>query len=471
MTPIPSSFPQSTNNPINATNAPATPVVNISKKTTLSWLTTEVKTAAAIQSRTAKLAADQIPLTQDVVRELNIPPSVLIETREGNHTKGRGSGFPIHPKLIVTARHCIETTSGVRTGTVTLPNGLWGDKKQQIRPIRYHLFSPTGAVITIELRDADGHPLKGHIIDSRLKGAMISKNFTFDENLPDIALIELEEPLNLPKNSIPPLLDDASIEHLLLEQSPKRLVGCPSSKIKADNNQDKKKYGPILKDRPMHISDRGVSKAFQPHGDSNNALYWEQAQGVLCYPGNSGGALIASKDGIPYYSGVMVAKHSTTSVLLPLKGKVMTDLILPTLNAINEAENKDAKVQLKTLEYIPNDPKASTLEWVKNILHQLLPEVAQDAIFTWRLEKAIADENFTALYKAFQAKGPVSAIDILSIKDSEDCTLYLKLISTWKTESLQTIYTHLTAAEKSTCMEMKDKKGQTTATYLSLKGA
>ncbi len=338
--------------------------------------------------------------------------------------------------------------------------------------------------------DKNGKYLSLEVIDKRLKGMKIFSGYdrTYG-SLADIALIELEQPLDIDSNTLPSLVDDISIEHLLSDQSSRRAVGFPLAKILQDNpkihNKRPEAYHEIIRDTPLHISEIGVSKPFKPAGLKKDTIYWEQNKGAIIYQGNSGGAVLASHEGKPYYAGIVTANGNggKSTTILPLKGKVMTELILPTLNRIKKEEQTadQAKnpsdtasltpytdVKLETLEFIPNDPKRLTFSWLKDLLLHLLPGMAQDAIFTWRLEKAIEEEDFAALLKAFRAKGPTNAMDILSLKDEKGCTLYLKLVSTWAPERIKNLAAHLTAAEQVICMEMQDNQGKKAADYSAM---
>lgn len=362
---------------------------------------------------------DQVPLTAADVKSLGIPPAVTLNIKvksDGKDGIAYGSGFPIHPHFVVTARHCIANHDGqpiLKFTEINLPAGLWSDEKQTRIPIRYHLFVADGSVISVNLRDEQGN-LKVDIRDERLQSIPLGRDFNTN-GIPDIALIEFEEPFDMDNAVIPPLLSEGTISSLLSSPVPKRVLGFPLAKVKQDHKGNNEVINRIKEHSPLHLSCMGVNKRYEP--TKLNPVYYHQSNGIDIYGGNSGGPIVSLCDGKHYYTGVAVAGNGIDHTIIPLKGNVMDELILPTLNTFNNTNNQSS-VDLKAISIDDeNIEKLSFfLDRFTNWLYSILPDLAQDTIFNWRIEKAIEEKNFTSFLKIIRLHLQLTDTELLDLK-------------------------------------------------------
>lgn len=373
---------------------------------------------------------DQVILTSETVKDLKVPPAVILKMKQGESTV-HGSGFPIHENFVVTARHCIYNKtidSGViRDSAVILPQNLWseGEKSQMREPIRYHLFAADGSVISIDLRDENGK-LKSPLMDDRLISKKTQgngligniKNKVTDKiiNIPDIALIEFEEPFKFNDGVIiPPLLDEKSIDLLLENPVPKRLMGFSLERLKKDI-PDKNERHAMVKTTPLQISCR---PSHQLYLKNHYHQEYTQSKGLQAYGGDSGGPVMVSVNGKNYFIGSIVGgnKGLDRNVIVPLNGDIMKKLIRPTLDNYNKEHGRDS-LALENIEW--NEAEFNThqsfLEAIKNWLYDLLPSVAQDFLFNWSLEDAIQSKNFESFFKCVSEYIDITQDELLNIK-------------------------------------------------------
>lgn len=255
--------------------------------------------------------------------DLNMPPIVYIENEEISC-----SSFALHPRLLVTALHCILSPSNKSPGASSLhPIKAVFDGRPWRRPsgtasaMHYYFFNKQGAFTSVQ---ADTESLD--VASEEFSD--VNTTYLYETH-PDIALIELDQSLPLPQ--IRALLQDREIEKLLRMdvRVERRLVGVSGCKI--------------------HISERSSWMNFSKEAYSLPESFEACVQqGTLCAcPGMSGGALIARSHGQKYWNPIAVHAAAGSKdgfaniVVIPLTGKIRKALIDPTLRAVRLAYPED----------------------------------------------------------------------------------------------------------------------------------
>jgi hypothetical protein len=438
---------------------------------------------------------DQVPLTREKVKAFNIPPAVVLRLNTPNGRMGYGSGFPIHSRLVVTARHCVDESAkgffGLFKVHVRSEEGLWQEpgsttaaKSRERIPIRCHLLNSLGEKISIDLvREEGGKKIpksfeelaqdmdalkkneiqaleaqvKANPKDKNLKKKLnfLSQNHqkenpeVFNHFL-DIAILEFDTDLypegSAAREAIPSLLDVDTIEHVCNQPTPKVVLGLPARKLKRSNSDED--FNKIYQENPFYISqfhNLGSEKS-RSKTESNH-------QGLKSYNGNSGGPVVSHINGKSYYTGLVSRGDDKTGRMISvnLQGDVLEKLIKPTLTEVDGKEPKllslkDLNLSEKKLKFQQSIIQA-LFEWTI----RFFPKRVQDWAWQWQLQQAIEKEDANQLLSLLTGSGLSEAADWLSIPVCEGNppqTLAQSLRELWAPKSFDALLSLISPQEK-----------------------
>lgn len=426
--------------------------------------------------------ADQVILNHSTAKELGVPPVVHLR-----NNGGVSSGFVVHPRLVVTARHCVLNDSPFEIyffekAGIEVPEALKKDQSLKSKkwdwqkPSKVHIFGSNGQRHTFDfkkfqeadkkekksMQDAFKKALNVSALQETLSTASMPPIIN---QVPDVAVLEFDGDIqHIDKTTIPSLLDEEGISLAQSSKVSKRLLGFPGNKLEEhfnhlqtlkDQKSDALEELPLC---PLFASEAPKNVDFSPNfaqritakvtGKKN--IYAKSFRGIASYGGNSGGPLVSSLNGKLYYTGVLNGSHPLgfDTTVTPMKGRVMSDLILPTLHEVQE-RNEEPLSKLHSLADIGVNPKKieaqqSFMDWIKALILKHLPERAQDQIFMWRLERAIAKDDIHSIHKVFESIGLTDPKEWLDLKDADGTTFDTKLKDYWKAmkkeeDSIETI--------------------------------
>lgn len=405
--------------------------------------------------------ADQVILDKNNAKDLGIPPVVHLSNDEG-----LASGFAIHPRLVMTARHCVLRDSDFKIYSfaeegIAVPDALnkniqnFQHKSKAMsywsKPTKVHVFGADSKRYTFDLKayEAASSAEKEKMQNDFQKQLNVSPVRALlstgsmppvIDQIPDVAILEFDEDLqHIDTSTIPSLLDEKAISVTQSSKVAKRLIGFPADKLEAhmEKRQALKKTNPPKAQEmdicPLFASEAPKQIDFSPNipqkivgkitGKKN--IHAKSFRGIASYGGNSGGPLVSTLNGKLYYTGVLNGSHPLgfDTTVSPLKGCIMSDLVLPTLHEV-QAKNNEVLAKLNSLADIGVNESTlkrqeSFMDWIKALLLKHLPTKLQDAIFIWRLEKAIKTKDAQALHQTFASIGLENPADWQTLKDKQ----------------------------------------------------